>query len=437
MRKPLIILLMIFIMDFHFAISQTSDTGLENFQEGQYFFNRNDYEDAVGFYIRLLEKDSMQANFNFKVGECYLNIPGKEHLAVKYFERAIKKVVPKNQYSKNDYSEKSAPLHAYFYLGNAYRMSNMLSKALEMYAIFIDSPYFWGNYNQNVVEQEMKSCERAKIIQDAPLEFTKTNLGGNINSEFNDFNPVVSADGKSIVFIRQLKFYNAIFYSIADSGEWKQAININPEILSDGEFYPTGLSYNGNQLLLSKKGEEDNDIFISRLVEGKWTAATKLNNQINTMSDETFASFGADDRTIYFSSNRHESKGGYDIFVIKLSKDGEWGKPENIGKTINTELDEQNPVFCGANKVLYFCSNSHYNMGGYDIFYSSLVDNKWQTPINVGYPINDTRDNKWFFPCGEGREGYYVFSDNEGFGQGDIYKIKILSESILNPEEKK
>jgi tetratricopeptide (TPR) repeat protein len=437
MKKPFFFLLIVLILDYHFILGQTHDIDLENFQEGQYFFNRNDFEDALGFYIRLLEKDSMQANFNFKAGECYLNIPGKEFIAVKYLERAIKKVVPKNQYKKNDFSEKSAPLHAYFYLGNAYRMANQLDKALEMYAIFIDSPYFWGNYNQNIVEKEIKSCERAKIIQDAPLDYIKANQGEGINSEFSEINPVISADGKSMVYIRQLKFYNAVFYSIADSNGWKKSVNINPEILSDGEFYPTGLSSHGDQMLLIKKGTEDNDIYFSTLVAGKWTAAAKYENMINTISDESFASFGADDKTIYLSSNRRESKGGYDIFVSHLTSDGQWGKPENIGKTINTEFDEQNPVFCGSNDILYFCSNGHYNMGGYDIFYSSKVDNKWKTPVNLGYPINNTRDNKWFYPIGEGKEGYYVISDPEGYGQDDIYRIKILSESILNPDEKK
>ena len=431
MKKSLFYLLVGFILISNDIYCQSKQRK-EDFEEGQYFFNRKEYEDALVFYLKLLESDSSQANYNFKAGECYLNIPGKEQFAVKYLERAVKKVVPKKDYNSRDIEERSAPLHALFYLGNAYRMADQLNKALEVYNKFLDSPYFLGNYNQNVVEREIKSCERAKIIQDAPLDYQKINLGKNINTENTEINPVISGNGKSIVFIRRLKFYDAIFYSVCDSSGWLPAININPEVLSDGDFYPTGLSYKGDQMLLIKKGTDDYDIYISKLEKGKWSAATKLNNKINSMFDETFASFGADDKSIYFSSDRHGGRGGYDIYVSKLSADGQWDSPKNLGKTINTEFDEQNPIVTDSNKVLFFCSNGHYNMGGYDIFYSNSDGKKWKVPINIGYPINNTRDNMWFYPIRNGREGYYALEEENGFGSSDIYYIKILSASVLN-----
>jgi tetratricopeptide (TPR) repeat protein len=409
---------------------------IEDFDEGQYFFNRKDYADALFFYLKILEDDTLQANFNFKAGECYLNIPGKEDLAVKYFERAVKKVVSKKDYDKRSFDERNAPLHAYFYLGNAYRMADQLDKALEAYQKFLDSPYFWGNYNQNVVENEIKSCERAKIIQDAPLDYKKTNPGKNINTENAEIKPVVSGDQKSIVFIRQLKFYDAIFYSVLDSSGWLPAININPFIASDGDFFPTGLSYNGDQMLLIKNGTEDQDIYISKLENGKWGEANKLNNKINSLSNESFASFGADNQSIYFSSDRHGGKGGFDIYVSKMSENGQWGSPKNIGKAINSEFDEQNPIAIDSNNILFFCSNGHYNMGGYDIFYSNIAGKKWKIPVNIGYPLNNTRDNMWFYPVGKGREGFCSLEETNGLGQSDIYYIKILSATVLNFDEK-
>jgi tetratricopeptide (TPR) repeat protein len=420
------------INDIHCQLRQQR---IKDFEEGQYFFNRNEYEDALLFYLKLLEDDTLQANYNFKAGECYLNIPGREHFAVKYLERAVKKVVPKKEYDKKAFEERNAPLHAYFYLGNAYRMADQLDKALEAYEKFLNSPYFFGNYNQNVVENEIKSCERAKIIQDAPLNFQKVYLGKNINSDNADLNPVVSGNGKSVAFIRQLKFYNAVFYSVYDSSGWLPAININPWILSDGDFFPTGFSYNGDQMLLVKKGAEDQDIYISKLENGKWSEATKLNNEINSFSNETFASFGADNKSIYFSSDRHGGKGGFDIYMSKLMGNGQWGAPKNLGKTINTEFDEQNPIIIDSNNILFFCSNGHYNMGGYDIFYSNFEGKKWNTPINIGYPLNDTRNNMWFYPVGKGREGYCSFEEGNSYGQSDIFYIKILSTGVLNFDE--
>jgi tetratricopeptide (TPR) repeat protein len=411
---------------------QTRLQRVEDFEEAQYFFNRKEYEDALVFYLKILKEDSLHANFNFKVGECYLNIPGKEFLAVKYFERAIKNVVPKKEYDKRSFDERNAPLHAYFYLGNAYRMADQLDKALQVYNQFLDSPYFLGNYNLNVVEREIKSCERAKIIQDSPLDYRQTNPGRNINSDYAELNPVVSGDGHSIVYLKRLKFYDAIFYSVCDSSGWLTSVNINEMILSDGDFFPTGLSYKGDQMLLIKRGTEDQDIYISELKNGKWSEAVKLEGDINSLSNESFASFGADSKSIYFSSDRMGGKGGFDIYVSAISAKGMWGKPKNMGKVINTEFDEQNPIVVDSNHVMFFCSNGHFNIGGYDIFYSDFEGKKWKTPINIGYPINNTRDNVWFYPVGKGREGFISLEGEKSLGQSDIFYIKILSDSVLN-----
>jgi Tol biopolymer transport system component len=218
-----------------------------------------------------------------------------------------------------------------------------------------------------------------------------------------------------------------------DSG-WDQAVNINPQILSDGEFYPTGLSYNGKQLLLIKKEEENGDIYISNLEGGIWSKAFRLDNKINSLGMESFASFSHDGRSIYLSSNRSGRKGSFDIYRSKLTSKGQWGRPKNMGKIINTEFDEQNPVSCNNDHVLFFSSKGHYNIGGFDIFYCSLKDRKWSIPINIGFPVNNTRDNLLFYPTEQCRQGYYAIDDSSGFGQSDIYLIIIKAVTILNFE---
>jgi tetratricopeptide (TPR) repeat protein len=413
-------------------LSQTQAELEEYFSEGQYFFVREDYEDALFYYLKLVATDSANANFNFKTGECYLNIPGKEHLAIPYFERARKRIVPKKDYSKKSFSEKAAPLHVYFYLGNAYRINNQLDKALESYQKFIDSPFYYGNYNQNIVDQEIKSCERAKIIQDAPLELELVNLGSNINTAFSEEKPIISADGKSLVFIRRLQFYDAIFYSVNKEGKWQKAVNINPQVLSDGEFFPSGLSADGTRLLLIKNENNNADIYMSELIDGTWSRAEILKGKINSASLELHASFGPGDETIYLSSNRSGSKKGFDIYISEVNEHGEWSKPKNLGKTINTEFDEQVAYSVNSPDVLFFSSKGHYNMGGYDIFYSEKRGKHWLIPVNIGYPVNDTRDNLYYSPnAGNIRDGYASREETGGYGSSDIYLIKIKSENIL------
>ncbi|MGD2035250.1 MAG: hypothetical protein PVF73_09360 [Bacteroidales bacterium] len=436
MERYFINLMLLFVLSLNInqVFCQNRRADEENFKEGEYFFNREEYEDAVLYYLKLVAADSLNAHYNFKVGECYLNIPGKEQMAIPYFERAIKKIVAKNKYKKRSPEEVNAPLHAYFYLGNAYRIDNQLDKALESYEKFIDSPLFWGNYNQNVVEKEIKSCERAKIIQDASIAYEKINLGEAINSAFAEERPVVSGDGKTLVYIRRLKFYDAVFYSVLEDQGWRKAMNINPEILSDGNFYPTGLSYDGTKLLLVKEESGSEDIYISHLEGGVWSKAEPLDD-INSSSSDIHASFNKKGDAIYLTSDRSKSRGGYDIFYSKLISNGTWSKPKNLGKNINSEFNEQGAYLYPAPEVLFFSSEGHYNMGGYDIFYSKSNGKKWAVPLNIGYPINDTRDNLYYCPADDLRAAYYAIEEEEGYGSSDIFLIKISDDSVLNFEE--
>ncbi|MBN2485047.1 MAG: PD40 domain-containing protein [Bacteroidales bacterium] len=404
--------------------AQPDYTPEELFSEGQYFYQRDDFKEALFFYKSLLDKFPDNAHFNFKVGECYLNIAGQEHLAVPYLEKAVQKVVPKKQFRERNFNEANAPLHAMYYLGNAYRAAGRLTEALEQYKGFLDSPYFFGNYNFEVVETEINSCERAVIIQDSPIKYTKTKLNDNINTELSEFSPVMSADGQTLVFVRELKFYNAVFMSKKTSNGWGGAVNITQEIISDGNFYPTGLNSSGTVMLLVKQENDNSDIYISYYKDSRWGPAEKIAGKINTLAMETFASFGAGDKTIYFTSNRTGSKGKGDIYQSAMNPDSTWGKAKNLGKTINTKLDEETPVVCNNGKTLFFSSKGHDNMGGYDIFYTHYNNKKWSVPRNLGYPINTTRDNL-FYISGPGCLTAIMSMVDTETGISDIYEITI------------
>ncbi len=433
MKKLLLAIVIVFGPAIANSYCQTHDKLQEYFDEGQYFFNRGDFQDALYYYFQLLRADSTNANFNYKVGECYLNIAGKEHLAIPYFELAAKNTVPKKSYKKKSIEETAAPLHVLFYLGNAYRMNNELDKALQCYLKFIDSPFFYGNYNQNVVEKEIKTCERAKIIQDAKIDYDLINLGEAINSDFSEERPVISGDGNTLVFIRKLKFYDAIFCSRKVNDVWTQAVNINPEILSDGEYYPSGLDYTGKTLLLVKRDGDSYDIYTSGFDGEKWSNAVRMGGNINTLSEETHASFSPDNKCMLITSNRPGGKGGFDLYLSRQNSTGGWKKPTNLGKNINTDFDESSGYLTGNPDVLFFSSQGHYTMGGFDIFYSKKNDKKWDIPINIGYPINDTRDNLNYCPASNDvRTGYVSLIRDDGKGNADIYLLKIRSNSILN-----
>lgn len=435
--NPRCIILLLFLQIPYFLSAQNKLTKEELFDEGEYFFWREDYKEALFYYLQLVKKEPDNSNFNFKVGECYLNIPDEETRAIPYFEKAVKNIVKKQDYKRKSFDEKNAPLHAYFYLGNAYRINNKLAKALECYDTFTNHPHYLGNYNLTVVDNEIEVCERAKIIKDSPIEITRTNLESPINSEQDNNFPVISGNESVIIFITKLPFYDAIFMSEKDeNNEWIDPVNISSQILSDGDLYPTGISYDGTQLIMVRKTKFNDDLYISSFDGKRWSAAKSLGKSINSKLDENYGSFSQDGNKLYFSSNRFGGEGGFDIYVSEKDKDGEWDKPKNLGRVVNSEFDEIAPHVSATTNTLFFSSNGHYGMGGYDIFYSvyNKKNKRFGEPINIGYPVNTTSDNKILYPAHDGKTFYSALKLDEGEGKLDIYRIEILSplKSVAN-----
>ena len=261
---------------FSFFSYAQSPKAKEIYQDGDDFFQAEDYKEAIYYFLQVEQKGNKSANLKYKIGACYLNIPGEETKAIPYLEEAIKHVAQK--YKAKDIEEKQAPLHTLFYLGNAYRIDNQLGKALEVYKKFINSPGYEGNYNIGIVDKEINACERAKIIQDAPIDITWYNLGEAINTPLSETHPVISGNDSVLVFLRNLKFYDAVFMARKNGNTWLPAENINTQILSDGDFYPTALSFDGKELYLVKNGgssdlikksDTNSDIYVSIYNNGK------------------------------------------------------------------------------------------------------------------------------------------------------------------------
>ena len=174
------------------------------------------------------------------------------------------------------------------------------------------------------------------------------------------------------------------------------------------------------------------DIFQSIQNKGKWSKITRLNDPINTLYNETHASLSSEGDVLFFTSNRNGGYGGLDIYKSVLDKNGEWSPPKNLGPVINTVFDEKSPFVTENGKKLYFSSQGHYNMGGFDLFYSELSEKgEWNYPVNIGYPVNTTDDDLFFYPVDNGNNGYHSrFTNGELINQ-DIFRCEILS--IANP----
>ena len=413
----------LFIFNPRSAAQEDSDPE-EMFSEGEFFYLSEDYEEALYYYLKLVQTDPDNANFNFKVGDTYLHIPGREYMAIPYLKKAVGNTTLK--YKKRSFKEKKAPHYAWFSLGNAYRINNELDKALQTYEEFTSSDDFEGNYNLDIVNNEIRACQRAKMIQDVPVEVKFRKLGPPINVNTDNTNAVLSGDGNTMIFITELPFYDAIHLSRKINGRWTEPEVLNPQVGSDGDMYPTSLSYDGKELYMVKRTPGNFDIYLSTKGEEFWSKARPLGPTINTGTQETHAAISADGKTLYFTSARRGGYGGLDIYRSSRLPSGEWGDAGNLGPVINTAEDEETPFPSDDGKRLYFSSRGHFNMGGFDIFFSNRGENgRWRDPINIGYPINTTSDDLFFYPIGDGREAYYARIEKGGPHDYNIYELTI------------
>ncbi len=417
--------LMLFVLTLSIAVRAQDNIRLqEAFYEAEYFLMRGDYADALPYYQGIYTVMPDNASIAFRIGLCYLNMEGSKNLSIEYLEKASQKITAK--YREGSLRQVEAPYEALFFLGDAYRINYMFEKAKEAYARYRETLLATDIQNILFVDQQIASCNNAPAIMAEPVRFTIESLGDVINDSNDNFFPVVSADGKTIAYMSSMKFYDAIMVSHLVRNEWTPPVNITPELQSDGDHYISYLSPNGTLMLLSKDDNINSDIWMSKFDGTRWEPARKLKKEINTKYWEAHGYLTEDGSAMIFSSDRPGGFGGLDLYISKLNEDGEWGTPVNLGPEINTPFNDDRPFLINNGTILFFASQGHYNMGGYDIFRSDLQSNGlWSKPKNIGYPLNNPDDNFFFCPTDKGNGGFMSMTRrDEGEGKGDIYHIR-------------
>jgi outer membrane protein OmpA-like peptidoglycan-associated protein len=399
----------------------------EYFYDAEFFFAQEEYADALYDYLEVYNNDyQSNANLNYRIGICYLNIPGQKEKSISYLSEAVKHVSKK--YSESTLKQKTAPFDAWLFLGNAYRVNNQLDKAIEAYNKYKE---IVGTAEEiTYADQQINACNVAKRYMENPLNVSFINLGDSVNGNSSNFKGVVSGDGSTLLFMNELPFYNAVYFSKFTDHGWSSPVNITPQIQSDGDQYVTCVSFDGKQLILTREDAFNSDLYISKFENGKWSKSFPVTGQdINTKFWESHATISRDGNTMIFASNRKDGIGEMDLYVTKKSADGHWGQPKNLGVSINTPLNEDTPFITSNDSLLYFSSQGHESMGGYDIFVSRLNGNgDWAVPENLKYPVNTTDDDLFYYPWDNGRIGFVSRIMDNGFGKEDIFAVQPASD---------
>jgi len=398
------------------------------FWDAETFFYEKDYKEALTIYNNIVESGTENANIDYRIGICYLkgyNKNSDKIKSIRYLEKAVQSIT--KDYKEGEITEISAHEDAYIYLGDAYAINNELDKAIKAYNDFKDITGTTDKYYLNIVNRKLETCESAKKLESLSIKFTLRNLGGKINNKFANYDAVLSGDGNTLVYTTDMKFYEAVFYSKKVNGEFSTPRNFNIDAHVDGSISSVGISYDGKELYLFKAGDDEGkgDIYVSTYDGVKWSKIKKLNKNINTSDLERHANPSKDGKVLYFTSNRKGGYGSLDIYKSIRQEDGEWGKAINLGDKINSKFDDVAPFILQDNKTLYFSSQGHYyNMGQNDLFMSKFQDDStWSTPLNFGYPLNTTDEDKFLYPTSEQGKALISLASEDGFGDLDIYEV--------------
>ena len=409
----------------------------EQFTESNLLTEDGYYGIAIPIWEDLL-KEKNNANINYKLGSSYLNLGIDRDRALPYLLNAAKDI--KKTYDPFSSDFKSAPTETYFYLAEAYHISGNIDSSEFYYQKFLDQASK-KQYLRPKASRGLEMCDNARELMANPVDVKITNIGAPINSPFAEYSPIVAYDENTLYFTsRRFRsdgsndskievttgmHYEDMYVSFRSiSGNWMEPelLNINA---TNTHSSVVSMSTDGRRIYISKTFSGNGNIYESEFIFGTgWTEPELVGSNVNSQDNEFFATITADEQRLYFVSDRSGGLGGKDIWCSNKLHNGEWDKAINMGAPINTAGDEDTPYLHPDGKTMYFSSNGHKSMGGYDIFYSQFENNEWTSPTNLGYPINTTDDDQSYISMPDGNKAYYSRKGANTLGSTDIYIVE-------------
>jgi len=414
-------------------------------KKGRKAYRKAKYYQAKGYYDKVTNANSTNSQYWYESGLVYYNSKVETENSLVRFEKAL------------ELSTKDTIPEILLYLGHAYHFTGQFEKAIIYYNLF--RPLIKDNKKgielNEIVDRQIQICNNGIEVLKVPNERITTiqNMGEKVNSSAGDYSPVLTNEEDFILFCSRRppgkkrhidgQYFEDIFYTSKAEEDWKQAsvIDKNSGYLNDqlnnGKKHeaPISISPDGNTLFIYKensvwKSEKDS--------KGSWSIPKRMNQNIN-IGEHTPSVFITPDGSEMFivSSGAAGGLGGRDIYHTEMDENGKWASPENLGPTINTSYNEDAPFISKDGKTLYFASNGHNTIGGYDIFKTTKDENgNWTEPLNIGAPINSAGDDIYYVENESGTIAYYASQRPGAYGYLDLYsasfKCKNIPTTVIN-----
>jgi len=400
-------------------------------KEGEKLFSAGlgTYPNALELYLRAAKYNSDCAKLNYKIGVCFL-ATDKFYHASEYLEKAYLK-------------DNKVAGDIYLMLARAYHLNLAFDKAIENYKAYFDSftTKEIEKYDINV-DKYIKECRYGQDLVNQPIRVIINNLGQRVNSVYDDYNPVLHPNNDLLYFTSRReteekdkrldvdnKYLENIFVSEQAGDLWKKPTLVDNKLDSKNNESIITISADGNYIYLYNGQENGGDIMVSEFKKGKWKSPKSISKRISSKYKETTLTFSPDGKEMFFVSNQEGTIGGMDIFYSKLNEKEKWTEPINMGAAINTVYNEEGVYWHPKEDKLYFSSQGHNSMGGFDVFYIERNEEGfWSNPVNMGYPVNTPNDDIFFKMDENNKLAYYSSVRDNGFGGKDLYKVIFLGE---------
>jgi peptidoglycan-associated lipoprotein len=385
-------------------------------QKGQNYFERGEYDFAIQTLKPLAAKNALDKQSAYIIGESY-RLSNRISNALPYLETAFQAGIPDD-------------LLAY-HIAMAAKSTGDYAKAKTFIEKFLLSKP--SRPNQIKAEMELENLSKIpELINQKSLVQVYPIKGNTAQTEFG---PVLQ--GTNLLFTSSSKplIYknNGLPFLGLVQAPLKSDLEIGTPVLYSQQIYlenandgTPAFTHDGRKMVFArgntgkKDASPDVDLFISTKMGETWSNPERLAISDSVAWDGS-PCFSSDDRTLYFSSNRRGGKGGLDLYRVTIDNSGRFGRPINMGATINTPGDEVFPQVSDAGK-LYFASDGHPSIGGLDLFVASRNENEIVVE-HLGTPINSIGDD--FALCfADSTSGYFSSNRPGGMGDDDIYYFK-------------
>lgn len=386
------------------------------------------YVKALELYRDIYKKDLTDTKNTYYFGTCLIETFD--------FDNGIKTLEKISNKSE-------CPPDVWYYLAKGYHATLRFDKAIETFKKYLKTNTS-NNTLTNDANRRIEMCLNAKELVKEPVNVTFENLGQNVNSKGKDYLPLIVDLETYLLFTTRRegttgKIYDLEGYYTADiytskfkTTAWSKAIALGyPN--SYGNEQTAGVSENGEIVFYYVNNPESkNNLQIAEKAKSTFKKAELVKGkQIASKSSEQISATITDNKDlVIYSSNAIGGNGGFDLYLSRKLPDGSWADPENLGATINTTYNENYPYLTNNGKTLYFASEGHNSIGGYDIFKSEYNDEKstWSKAENIGYPLNTPLNDYSICFTQDKKFAYLGAFRKDSYGDYDIYKVNFENE---------